>query len=100
MVNDCQERERYERNPLLRHEYFAFAAALGDEGEDSENRSVEECLRKPDWKFSEKAINAGLDSLNKRQGFGPLRSIPQGICPVGYKWVFVRKRDDKGNIYR
>ncbi|KAK9907163.1 hypothetical protein M0R45_002408 [Rubus argutus] len=44
--------------------------------------------------------SAELDSLTKRTVFGPVVPIPSGIKPVGYKWVFVRKRNEKNEIVR
>ena len=41
-----------------------------------------------------------MDSLEKRQIFGPVVPTPNDVKPVGYKWVFVRKRDDKNEIAR
>ncbi|CAM8980113.1 unnamed protein product [Rhodiola kirilowii] len=41
-----------------------------------------------------------LDSLNKRKVFGPIVLTPKGVKPVGYKWVFVRKRNEKNEIAR
>ena len=36
----------------------------------------------------------------KREVFGPVVQTPQGIKPVGYKWVFVRKRNENNEIMR
>ena len=41
-----------------------------------------------------------MDSLTKRTVFGPVVPIPSGIKPVGFKWVFVRKRNEKNEIVR
>ena len=32
--------------------------------------------------------------------FGPVVQIPEGVKPVGYKWVFVRKCNEKNEIMR
>ena len=45
-------------------------------------------------------IQAELNSLAKQEVFGPITHIPNGVKPVGYKWVFVRKRNKKGEITR
>ena len=39
-------------------------------------------------------------TLAKRKVFGPVVPTPNDVKPVGYKWVFVRKRDDKNEIVR
>jgi hypothetical protein len=39
----------------------------------------------------EKKIQIELNSLAKREVFGPVVQTPKGVKLVGYKWVFVRK---------
>ncbi|WCJ40675.1 Retrovirus-related Pol polyprotein from transposon RE1 [Euphorbia peplus] len=46
------------------------------------------------------AIQVELDSLKKREVFGPIVRTPEGVKPVGHKWVFVRKRNEKNEITR
>ena len=41
-----------------------------------------------------------MDSLNKRGVFGPVTLTPEGVKPVGYKWVFVRKRNEHNEVIR
>ncbi|KAJ9552242.1 hypothetical protein OSB04_016287 [Centaurea solstitialis] len=41
-----------------------------------------------------------LNSLTKREVFGPVVRTPEGVKPVGYKWVFVRKHNEKNEIVR
>ena len=45
-------------------------------------------------------MQAELDSLNKRNIFGSIIPMPKTVKPVGYKWVFVRKRNEKNEIIR
>ena len=40
------------------------------------------------------------NSLVKRKVFGPIVQTPEGIQPVGCKWVFMRKRNEKNEIAR
>jgi hypothetical protein len=49
------------------------------------------------WK---EAIQAELNSLVKCEVFGPVVQTPEGVMLVGYKWVFVRKRNEKNEIMR
>ena len=39
-----------------------------------------------------------MDSLAIRKIFGSVVLTPNDVKPVGYKWVFVRKRNDKNEI--
>ena len=41
-----------------------------------------------------------MDSLAKRKVFGLVVPTPNDVKPLGYKWVFVRKRNDKNEIAR
>ena len=41
-----------------------------------------------------------MNCLAKREVFGPVVLTPEGVKPVGYKWVFVRKRNEKNEIMR
>ena len=41
-----------------------------------------------------------MNSLNKRKVIGPIILTPEAVRPVGYKWVFVRKRNEKNEIVR
>ena len=41
-----------------------------------------------------------MRSLKKRQVFGPVAPTPPKVFPVGYKWVFVRKRDENNVVVR
>ena len=49
------------------------------------------------WK---EAIQVELNSLLKHKDFGPIVRTPEGVMPVGYKWVFIRKRNEKNEIIR
>ena len=40
------------------------------------------------WK---KTIQAELNSLIKREVFGLIVRTPEGVMPVGHRWVFVCK---------
>ena len=81
----------------------ALAFAVATEimlSDDIEPRSVDECRRRADWSNWKQAIQVELDSLAKRKVFGPVVPTPPHVKPVGYKWVFVRKRNEKNEIVR
>uniref|UniRef100_A0A2N9GLH0 Reverse transcriptase Ty1/copia-type domain-containing protein n=1 Tax=Fagus sylvatica TaxID=28930 RepID=A0A2N9GLH0_FAGSY len=67
---------------------------------ETEPQIVEQCRRRNDWPKWKEAIQAELNSLLKREVFGPIVQTPEGVMPVGYKWVFVRKRNEKNEIIR
>ena len=68
--------------------------------EDPEPRNVEECRHRNDWPKWKEAIQLELNSLTKREVFGPVVQTPEDVKPVGYKWVFVRNRNDNNEIIR
>ena len=76
------------------------AREIMDQNEDLEPVSIEECRKRKDWPKWKDAINKELNSLNKRNVFGPVVRTPKGVRPVGHKWVFVRKRNEKNEVVR
>ena len=51
---------------------------------------------------SEKWIKAMKNEIKsmKDNGVWYLVELPEGVKPIGYKWIFKIKRDSKGNIVR
>ena len=68
------------------------------EDDDHEPRSVDEYRSKHDWSKWKEAIQVKFDSLTKRKVFGHVAPTPNDVKLLGYKWVFVRKRNDKNEI--
>ena len=68
--------------------------------EDPEPRNVEEFQHINDWPKWKEAIQAELNSLTKREVFGPVVQTPENVKPVGYKLVFVRNRNENNEIIR
>ena len=79
---------------------YNVAVEIIDQSDDHEPRSVEECRQRIDWPKWKDAIQVELNSLSKREVFGPIVQIPKGVKPVGYRWVFVRKRNEKNEVVR
>uniref|UniRef100_A0A0D2ZZF1 Reverse transcriptase Ty1/copia-type domain-containing protein n=1 Tax=Brassica oleracea var. oleracea TaxID=109376 RepID=A0A0D2ZZF1_BRAOL len=81
---------------------FAYKVALEimEKDEDLEPTSIYECMQRSDWIKWKEAINVELESLKKRGVFGPITVTPRDVKPVGYKWAFVRKRNEKGEVVR
>ncbi|GJX46052.1 transposable element [Tanacetum coccineum] len=63
-------------------------------------KSIRECRQRNDWQKWQDAIQAKQDSLEKRQVFGLVSLTPNKVKPVGYKWVFALKRNEKTEIMR
>ncbi|GAA0144809.1 hypothetical protein LIER_05156 [Lithospermum erythrorhizon] len=79
---------------------FSIACEIMNEIDDPDPRSVIECQHRPDWSKWKDAIDIELNLLRKRKVFGPIIEIPMRVKPVEYKWVFVRKRNEKNEIVR
>ena len=77
-----------------------MAVDLLKEDKDYEPKSIEECRKRNDWPEWKNAIQAELNCLTKRAVFGSITKTPADVKPVGYKWVFVRKRNEKNEIVR
>ncbi|KAK2376223.1 putative mitochondrial protein [Trifolium repens] len=92
----------WNRNNVNVDDVFAYKIALDiiNDNEDHEPRSIKDCRQSENWPKWKDAIEAELNSLHKRQVFGPVVRTPEGVKPVGYKWVFVRKRNENGEIVR
>ena len=67
------------------------------DNEDHEPQSVIECRQWNDWPIWQEAIQSELNSLAKHEVFRPIVQTLNGIEPVGYKWIFVRKKWEKWN---
>ena len=92
--------EIWDRNKIIIDDIFAFSVAHKIMDDDREPQSIIECRQRQDWPKWEEAIKVELASLAKREVFGPITRIPDNVKPVGYKWVFVRKRNEKNEVVR
>jgi hypothetical protein len=59
-----------------------------------------ECTKRSDWIKWKAEIEAELASLYRREVFSAIIPTPRDIFPVGYKWVFIRKRNENGKVVR
>ncbi|KAK9154068.1 hypothetical protein Sjap_001548 [Stephania japonica] len=101
-INYLNSGKIWDRNEIVPDDIFAFNVSfeICENDDDPRPRSVDECQKRPDWQKWQDAIQAELNSLRKREVFGPIVQTPDGVKPVGYKWVFVRKRNEKNEVTR
>ena len=86
---------------MIINDAFAYSVATDIMfSDDIEPRSVDECQRRTNWSNWKEAIQVELDSLAKQKVFGLIVPTPPRVKPVGYKWVFVSKRNEKNEIVR
>ena len=82
---------------------FSFKIALDitrNNDDEIEPQTIKECRRRNDWPMWKEAIQEELNLLVKREVFGPVVQTPKGVIPVGYKWVFILKCNEKNEIMR
>ena len=102
LINYVLSGIQWNRKNVNIDDIFACNVALEimDDNEDHEPTSIYECTQRSDWIKRKEAINVELNSLKKRDVFGPIVRTPYDVKPVGYKWVFVRKRNEHGKVVR
>ncbi|RVX00843.1 Retrovirus-related Pol polyprotein from transposon TNT 1-94 [Vitis vinifera] len=61
--------------------------------------SVSQVKQSSDSKKWIEALKVEMKSM-KDNGVGDLIELPEGVKPIGCKWIFKTKRDSKGNIVR
>ncbi|KAJ0530675.1 putative RNA-directed DNA polymerase [Helianthus annuus] len=100
-INYVQNSTIWNRNETRVNDIFAYAIATDVINEnDYIPKTLEECMHRVDWPKWQEAIKAELGSLEKRNVFGPVVRTPIDVKPVGYKWVFAIKRNEKNEIVR
>ena len=100
-INYVHDMKLWDRSKAIIDDVFVYSAALDvDINSDPEPQSVDECRRRKDWLKWKDAIQTELNSLSKKEVFGPVVQTPIGVNPVGNKWVFIRKRNEKNEIVR
>ena len=94
--------EIWDRRHTLVNNAFSFQVAKGiiQNNDDQEPQTINECHNQHDWEKWKEAIQAELNYLAKREVFGPVVPTPENVKPVGYRWVFVRKRNENNEIVR
>jgi hypothetical protein len=97
-INYIESGKSFDRKATIVDTYFF--EKIADILIDPEPQSMTECKKRSDWGKWKKAIEAEITSLYKRQVFSEVMPTPRGIFPVGYKWVFVWKRNEQNEVVR
>ena len=101
-INYMNQGEIWDRRNTLVSNAFSFQVAMNiiRNDEYQEPQTINECRNRQDWEKWKEAIQAELNCLAKREVFGPVVPTPENVKPVGYRWVFVRKRNENNEIVR
>jgi hypothetical protein len=67
---------------------------------DSDPKTMAKCKKSSNWAKWKEAIQLEIASLTKREVFTFVMSTPPSIFLVGYKWVFVQKRNENNEVVR
>ncbi|GJT81215.1 retrotransposon protein, putative, ty1-copia subclass [Tanacetum coccineum] len=78
----------------------SLASDIMSGDDDPEPKSVIDCQSRPDWGKWKDAMQAELNSLNKRKVFRPIVTTPRDVKPIGCRWIFVQKRNEKNEVTR
>ena len=98
-INFLETGESYDRKSIIVDIYFSEQIADIIKI-DSDPKSMAECKKRSDWDNWKIAIKTEIASLYKREVFSVVMPTPPGILPVGYKWAFVRKRNENNEVVR
>jgi hypothetical protein len=98
-INYVETGETYDRKATNVNIYFSEKIAE-DLQNDLDPKTMVECTKRSDWIKWKAAIEAELASLYKREVFSAEMPTPHDIFPVGYKWVFIWKLNENGEVVR
>nr|GFA09637.1 putative RNA-directed DNA polymerase [Tanacetum cinerariifolium] len=100
-INYSQTNILWDRNEIgYIDEIFSYSVACDIMGGDDapEPKSVIDCQNQPDWDKWKDTMQAELNSLNKRNVFRPIVTTPRDVKPVGCRWIFVQKKNEKNEV--
>ena len=98
-INFIETGESYDRKSIIVDCYFSKQIANILEI-NSDPKSMTECKKRSDWDKWKIAIETEIASLNKRKVFSAVMPTPPSILPVGYKWAFIRKKNENNEVVR
>jgi hypothetical protein len=98
-TNYVDSGETYDRKTTIVDVYFATSIADNLQ-KDPDPNSMAECKNRSDWNKWKEASEAELASLTKREVFLSIIPTPLKTFRVGFKWVFVRKKNENNEVVR
>jgi len=94
-----QKLESFDRKTTIVDSYFSAMIAEILEN-DPDPKTIVECKTRTDWNQWKDAIQAEISSLTKRQVFSQVIPTPPQVFRVGFKWVFIQKRNENNEVVR
>jgi hypothetical protein len=98
-INYVDFGESFDRKTTIVDIYFASSVVETIQN-DPDPKSMVECKKRSGRNKWKEAIEAELASLKKRDVFSSVIPTPPKTFPVGFKWVFIRKRNENNEVVR
>jgi hypothetical protein len=98
-INYVETGETYDTKATNVDIYF-FEKIAEDLQNDLDPKTMAECTKRSDWIKWKATIVTELASLYKRKVFSAVMPTPRDIFPMGYKWVFIRKKNKNDEVVR
>jgi hypothetical protein len=98
-INYTSSGEVYDRSTTIAN--LCFSTVIAEKILNDPNpKTMTECKKHSNWNKWKEAIEAELNSLKKRKVFIEVISTPLRTFPVGFKWVFIQKRNKNNEMVR
>jgi hypothetical protein len=91
--------ELHDPNPSTAIAIAYISAQTDSQNTGEDPRNLNAAKRTPQWENWKTAINEELETLNQMRTW-ELVDLPKDREPIGNRWTFVTKRDEKGEIAR
>jgi hypothetical protein len=89
----------YDRNTTIANLCFSTIIAKNFLN-DLDPKITVECKKRSDWNKWKEVIEAELNLVKKRKVFTKMIHTPPRTFPVGFKWVFIQKRNENNEVVR
>jgi len=99
ITNYVYSGESYNKKTTIVDVYFATSIADNLQ-KDPNPKSMAECKKHSNWNKWKEAIETELASLTKREVFSSVIPTLPKTFPMGFKWVFVQKRNENNEVVR
>jgi hypothetical protein len=98
-INYTSSRKVYDHSTTIAN--LSFSTVIAENFlNDPDLKTMVECKKRSNYNKWKEAIEAELNSLKKRKVFTEVIPTPPRIFPIGFKWVFIRKRNENNEVVR
>jgi hypothetical protein len=98
-INYTSSKKVYDRNTTIVD--LCFSTIIAENFlNDPDPKTMVECKKRSELNKWKEAIEAELNSLKKRKVFTDVIPTPPRTFPIGFKWVFIKKRNENNEVVR